>query len=723
MNNTSPQSNRHLSIATERPSAWEIRWAAVPAEWRTGYYQLDTPLNREIFTFNANYPAWQTFDFRPAGNPRIGQELAWWVYTCWKEGLRKIEPSMLKWWQKAVSTLVASRYRIGDIVLSLTELEPELIIREATAQFYARNHRLPSPNNRRNLESIAEHIYLYLNARTTDNPWWESNIWSLKADDRIPRRQNEPHAHKNLNFNKVHPTWLREGLRFYLAQELIHQNFTWTTLGSRIKSIDNYFGEFLEHQAISTPLLATDHAHLRQLSAEHLSWLRAYRSKRNGQLISSNTIAAAQSHVQTFYNYMYENKEIAALTTGDNRWERLTPDHLRIWAPTNLVKARHSRYTAVKDQYITAEDLSAMAECIKALLTPTTETITLEPVGREPITIKGIYDPQAARCWLLQAATGRRVSEILMLNYNCLTPIEGATDDSPNAFVARLSYQQTKVAGVDPTILVEQYVVELITAQQKWLRDNLNLTDKDPNPEYLFTNPRQDYKGLRPRSYTSHSAVMRRLTAAVKLHDKFGNPLSFSATHRLRHTRATTLLNAGVPIHVVQDYLGHRSPEMTMHYAKTLAKTAEAEFLKAASTGAFGKPLEMSKQDAYEIAQIEGRMDRILPNGMCMLPPTQTCDKGNACLTCTAFATNSTHLDTLQTQRKVTLQLITDRKKLVKEKHGRGMPDDNVWLIARTKEIQSLDSIITALNTTNSLVKGAGTCPRRSSEEELNTDG
>lgn len=51
------------------------------------------------------------------------------------------------------------------------------------------------------------------------------------------------------------------------------------------------------------------------------------------------------------------------------------------------------------------------------------------------------------------------------------------------------------------------------------------------------------------------------------------------------------------------------------------------------------------------------------------------------------------------------------------------MPDDNVWLIARTKEIQSLDSIITALNTTNSLVKGAGTCPRRSSEEELNTDG
>lgn len=85
-----PQPARHLSIAAERPTAWETRWAAVPAQWQTGYYQLDAPINREIFTFNANYPAGQTLDFRPAGNPRLGQELAWWVYTCWNEGLRKI---------------------------------------------------------------------------------------------------------------------------------------------------------------------------------------------------------------------------------------------------------------------------------------------------------------------------------------------------------------------------------------------------------------------------------------------------------------------------------------------------------------------------------------------------------------------------------------------------------------------------------------------------------
>ena len=39
--------------------------------------------------------------------------------------------------------------------------------------------------------------------------------------------------------------------------------------------------------------------------------------------------------------------------------------------------------------------------------------------------IKGLGDPQAARVWLLQALTGRRASEILMLDYEPLQPIPG----------------------------------------------------------------------------------------------------------------------------------------------------------------------------------------------------------------------------------------------------------------------------------------------------------
>ena len=51
----------------------------------------------------------------------------------------------------------------------------------------------------------------------------------------------------------------------------------------------------------------------------------------------------------------------------------------------------------------------------------------------------------------------------------------------------------------------------------------------------------------------------------LDLHDDSGRPIDFRRTHRFRHTRATSLLNAGVPLHVVQRYLGHLSPVSYTH--------------------------------------------------------------------------------------------------------------------------------------------------------------
>lgn len=115
-------------------------------------------------------------------------------------------------------------------------------------------------------------------------------------------------------------------------------------------------------------------------------------------------------------------------------------------------------------------------------MTPTTDTITLNPPGREPLTVRGLDDPQAARTWLLQAATGHRVSEILMLNYNCLTPVEGAKADTPNSFVARLTYQQTKVDGVDPTPLT------FSPTHAKTTKDYAS-EPIPPTPAYYITSP------------------------------------------------------------------------------------------------------------------------------------------------------------------------------------------------------------------------------------------
>ena len=67
------------------------------------------------------------------------------------------------------------------------------------------------------------------------------------------------------------------------------------------------------------------------------------------------------------------------------------------------------------------------------------------------------------------------------------------------------------------------------------------------------------------------------------------------------------------------------------------------------SSGPTARRITISRED-HDILQLFGRADRFLPHGWCTLPPLQTCDKGNACLTCSVFVTDQTHQQTLERQ-------------------------------------------------------------------------
>lgn len=57
--------------------------------------------------------------------------------------------------------------------------------------------------------------------------------------------------------------------------------------------------------------------------------------------------------------------------------------------------------------------------------------------------------------------------------------------------------------------------------------------------------------------------------------------------HGLRHTHATILLSAGVPVHIVSARLGHANPTITMNvYAHCLPRAQQAAVAVLAGMGA-----------------------------------------------------------------------------------------------------------------------------------------
>jgi hypothetical protein len=102
-------------------------------------------------------------------------------------------------------------------------------------------------------------------------------------------------------------------------------------------------------------------------------------------------------------------------------------------------------------------------------------------------------------------------------------------------------------------------------------------------------------------------------------------------------------------------------------------------------------------RDDHDSLHLLDRADRFLPNGWCLLPPLQTCDKGNACLTCSVFVTDATHDSVLARQLKDTDELIARTTAAFDQRHGRAMPEDNVWLAQRRAEQAALTRLLATM--------------------------
>jgi integrase len=642
------------------------------------------------------------------------REIAWWIAACQASGERQIHASEWNRWAATAAEVVRRRPEVCSFAdVSLGEW-----MTAWGRVFHAGHGRMASAASRARAEIALRPLVSRLAICYSDAAWWQHDIWSLKLDSRIPRRPHESRGNTAVRWGNLEPAWLRDGFKFYLRLQLESGQLTWSSVMAQ-HAIIFRFAAFLASRGISYPALAGPGHELRALALDFRTFLRGWTRTRPGRAggggLDARTIARTMQAIGLFYRVMSDYRAEAAAALGDDRWLALSDAHARLYRDGDWNRGRAIRQ-ADERNYINDTDLARMLSHIDLLGLPRDQARTITLDGRRA-GFTGFGHPAVMRAWLIQALTGRRASEVLMMDFEPLSEVPGLDPATvpDGGMVARLRYQQTKIDGAPDTILVGADVVQIIREQQAWVRQQWNLA-AGATPRYLFPKTTGNRHATRPWETARYNAVLLDFSLALGLRDADGQLLRYSRSHRLRHTKATTLLNAGAPVHVVQRYLGHLSPEMAMRYAATLASTAEREFLAMVKIGRDGREIGMDRRDMLDLMQLDRRTDRILPNGYCLLPPVRSCDKGNACHGCDHFATDKSYLPEIRRQLAATEQLIEQRKAQHLARYGEPMSERNVWLEQRLAEVRSMRLEITALqaqpDSGTSAVRGAGVCGR-----------
>jgi len=679
----------HLGSAGEAaaggPGGPDGLWAQVPAGLRSPRLSPETIPEEYRSAFRYYRDAGRTpvdLSVLPGG---LRKEIAWSMFRVADLG-GVIGMSGANTVVHLLGAAIAADSRLaGSQQVSLLDASAQEWCQRIRAVFFRDNGRFPSPRTMRTVEWEIGRYSRVLEAAYDTREWWQREVWRPAEDPRIPQRDHEPRGRDAISFTRFFAPWLRAGLQWFGKNVLETGQMTWSTLMQRVSSMAEFDG-FLNARGPFPPYLAGDPAAVRTLMRDylaHVSARRVGRGKRAGEPLSVSQRKILVICVEQFYAFMHDHAEEAAAVLAEPGWLRLCPQHAML-----VRRGERPRRSSRSEPHQIIGD-AAM-----------TEIMGQAGLLGAPAADGGFGDEQAMRLLMLQARLGRRINELCMLDHDPLTMLDclpGSQD--PGAFAARLRYQQTKIDGAPGTLLVDAEIVAIIRAQQNWAARHFAAAGRPGRtPRYLFLGSVMNRNGDRPY----HAGLFRRrltdLAARAGIRDGDGRVIDLQRTHAFRHTAATSLLNAGIPLHVVQRWLGHLTPAMTMHYAQTLAETAEAEFLRYRKITSDGRDA-LDPADLYDMLQLDQRTDRILPHGYCMLPPRQTCDRGNACLTCDKFVTDASFLPELHQQHQRTLQLIEIRQQAFTARTGTAMSEDNIWLQGRRRETAALEAITTALET------------------------
>lgn len=303
------------------------------------------------------------------------------------------------------------------------------------------------------------------------------------------------------------------------------------------------------------------------------------------------------------------------------------------------------------------------------------------------IVVEQLLDPDALalmpggqtfRNWFeLQVEVGRRPDEICSLRYDCLDYDEHVDENGDVSLFPVLRHDMPKVERVGCRLPLTERAAKIIRAQQDLVA--ARFPDLAPSERLLFPRRSQNRYGTRaisPNTVTSWMREwVRRLPALVGPdlgtdgeHAAFNRDLVYP--YALRHTYAQRHADAGTPVEVLAELLGHDNLDTTSVYYRVSAKRKR----KAVQALA---PLQVDRRGVRSrpgldkvLASVELR-DAVaqiaVPMGSCVEPANvkshgQSCAYRHRCFGCAHYRADPSYLPELRTYLN---QLLTDRERLL----------------------------------------------------------
>jgi integrase len=202
------------------------------------------------------------------------------------------------------------------------------------------------------------------------------------------------------------------------------------------------------------------------------------------------------------------------------------------------------------------------------ILTPQQLRVLLDQEATwDPDRHEWIGDLRYRLLWSFLAETGARLGEALSLRHGDWCTGRGGTasvrfepSDHPHGHRLKSGPRRVHIGGA----------LDRLYGDYVWMlcERGADLRIQDWDSSYVFVNTAREplFAPMRPESIYAHLRALKRRS--------LGLPEDMTP-HWFRHTHATALLLAGVPVHVVQRRLGHRDVQTTLNTYGHVTEEAE----------------------------------------------------------------------------------------------------------------------------------------------------